>query len=406
MTAAVEHVDYDPLDAAFLADPYDTYRALRDHDPVHRHEDPPFYALSRFEDVWAAVRDPETFSSAQGLTFYGGEIETLGLAPTIVMLDPPRQTDLRRLISHGFTPRRVAALEDDLRTFVRRRIVLMEAMAAEGAPIDLHHDFSAPIPTYALANLLGVPAADRGRLGPWVKALTTLQDSGFDTASMLRAPDAVAEMFGYFTDLIAARRSDPGDDLVSALVAAEVDGERLTDWDILGFCFVMVAGGNDTTANLISHGVMLLDADHAQREQLREDLSLVPNAVMEFLRLEGSVQGLARTTTAPAVVHGVEIPEGSKVMLLYASANRDEREFGPTADRLDIRRDMPRHLGFASGPHFCIGNHLAKLQARVAFEELLTRQPGIGVDVTAGERVRAPFTRGWVSLPATGVTPA
>ena len=406
MTAAVEHVDYDPLDAAFLADPYDTYRALRDHDPVHRHEDPPFYALSRFEDVWAAVRDPETFSSAQGLTFYGGEIETLGLAPTIVMLDPPRQTELRRLISHGFTPRRVAALEDDLRRFVRQRIVLMEAMASEGAPIDLHRDFSAPIPTYALANLLGVPPADRGRLGPWVKALTTLQDSGFDTASMLRAPDAVAEMFAYFTDLVAARRSDPGDDLLSALVAAEVDGERLTDWDILGFCFVMVAGGNDTTANLISHGVMLLDTDHAQREQLREDLSLVPNAVMEFLRLEGSVQGLARTTTAATVVHGVEIPKGSKVMLYYASANRDEREFGPTADRLDIRREMPRHLGFASGPHFCIGNHLAKLQARVAFEELLTRQPGIGVDVTAGERVRAPFTRGWVSLPATGVTPA
>ena len=131
MTAAVEHVDYDPLDAAFLADPYDTYRALRDHDPVHRHEDPPFYALSRFEDVWAAVRDPETFSSAQGLTFYGGEIETLGLAPTIVMLDPPRQTELRRLVSHGFTPRRVAALEDDLRGFVRQRIVLMEAMATE-----------------------------------------------------------------------------------------------------------------------------------------------------------------------------------------------------------------------------------------------------------------------------------
>ena len=406
MDATVEQpVHYDPLDEDFLTDPYETYRTLRDHDPVHLHQDPTFYALSRFEDVWCAVRDPKLFSSAQGLTFYPDEIEALGLAPTIVMLDPPRQTELRRLVSHGFTPRTVAAMEDDLRRFVRERITLMERLAADGAPVDLHQDFSAPIPTYALANLLGVPPADRARFDPWVKALTTLQDSGFDAGSLLGAPDAVAEMFGYFSDVIAARRAEPGDDLVSALVAAEVDGERLTDWDILGFCFVMVAGGNDTTANLISHGVMLLDADHAQRERLREDLSLVPNAVMEFLRVEGSVQGLARTTTAPTVVHGVEIPERSKVLLMYASANRDEREFGPTADRLDITRDMPRHLGFASGPHFCIGNHLAKLQARVAFEELLTCQPGIGVDVAAGERIRAPFTRGWVSLPATGVTP-
>jgi cytochrome P450 family 130 len=398
-------VEYDPLDEAFLADPYDTYRALRDHDPVHRHDDPPFYALSRFEDVWTAVRDPDLYSSAQGLTYHPAEIEALGLAPTIVMLDPPRQTELRRLISHGFTPRRVAALEDDLRRFVQHRIAVMEAKAADGAPVDLHRDFSAPIPTYVLADLLGVPASDRARFDPWVKALTTLQDSGFDGASVMSAPDAVADMFAYFSDVIAARRADPTDDLISALVAAEVDGERLSDWDILGFCFVMVAGGNDTTANLISHGVMLLDGDPAQRELLRSDLSLMPNAVMELLRLEGSVQGLARTTTAPVAVHGVEIPKGSKVLLMYASANRDEREFGPTADRLDITREMPRHLGFASGPHFCIGNHLAKLQARVALEELLVRQPGIGVDVAAGERVRAAFTRGWVSLPATGVRP-
>ncbi len=399
-------VKYDPLDDDFLTDPYATYRALRDHDPVHLHGNPPFYALSRFEDVWEAVRRPEVYSSAQGLTFYPDEIEALGLAPTMVMLDPPRQTQLRRLISHGFTPRRVAALEDDLRRFVRERITSMEAKAAEGMPVDLHRDFSAPIPTYALANLLGVPETDRHRFDPWVKALTTLQDSGFDKASLLEAPEAVAEMFEYFGEVVAARRSEPEDDLVSALVAAEVDGEHLTDWDILGFCFVMVAGGNDTTANLISHGVMLLDGDHPQRELLCSDRSLVPDAVVEFLRLEGSVQGLARTTTAPVVVHGVEVPEGSKVLLMYASANRDEREFGPTADRLDVRRPIARHLGFASGPHFCIGNHLAKLQARVAFEELLSRQPGIGVDISTGERARAPFTRGWVSLPATGVVPA
>ncbi len=176
----------------------------------------------------------------------------------------------------------------------------MERKTAEGEVPDLHKDFSSPLPTYALAHLLGVPEADRARFDPWVSALTTLQDEGFGLQSLKNdAVSAVAEMFGYFTDVIAARRADPSDDLISALTAAEADGERLTDWDILGFCFVMVAGGNDTTGNLISHGIALLDGDHAQRERLAATPSLIPNALMEFLRLESSVQALARTTTRP-----------------------------------------------------------------------------------------------------------
>ncbi|TDC40886.1 cytochrome P450 [Actinomadura sp. KC345] len=391
---------YDPFDPGFQADPYPAYRRLRDEDPVHRHESPPFWALSRFEDVWQATRDAETFSSAQGLTFYPDEIGTLGLAPTIVMLDPPRHTVLRRLISHGFTPRRTAALEDRLRDFVRSRIALMERRLADNETPDLHKDFSSPLPTFALAHLLGVPEADRARFDPWVSALTTLQDDGLDLKALKGgAVKAVAEMFAYFTDVIAARRAAPSDDLISALTTAEADGERLTDWDILGFCFVMVAGGNDTTGNLISHGVALLDGDHAQRERLAADRSLIPNALMEFLRLEGSVQALGRTTTRPVTVHGTEIPAGEKVMMLYGSANRDEREFGPSAAGLDITRDIPRHLGFSSGVHFCVGSHLAKLQARVAFEELLEAHPDIGVDTENAERIASPFTRGWVSLP-------
>lgn len=398
---------YDPFDAGFQADPYPAYQRLRDHDPVHRHTEPPFWALSRFAEVWEAVRDPETFSSAQGLTFFPDEIGTLGLAPTIVMLDPPRHTTLRRLISHGFTPRRIGALEGLVRAFVRGRIALMERKAAGGEPVDLHRDFASPLPTFTLAHLLGVPESDRARFDPWVGALTTLQDGGF-TGEALRADgaiEAVAEMFGYFSDLIAARRDEPTGDLISALTVAEVDGERLSDWDILGFCFVMVAGGNDTTGNLISHGVALLDGHHAQRERLAADPALIPNALMEFLRLEGSVQGLARTTTRPVTVGGTDIPAGEKVMMLYGSANRDEREFGPAAHELDITREIPRHLGFTSGVHFCIGSHLAKLQARVALEELLARHPHIGVDLAGAERISSAFTRGWVRLPATGLRP-
>lgn len=393
---------YDPFDSAFLADPYPVYRRMRDHDPVHRYTGdgaPPFYALSRFEDVWNAVRNTEVFSSASGLTFVPDEIGKLGLAPTIVMLDPPRHGQLRGLIGKGFTPRRIAALEDKIREFVRSRLELIGGRVADGEEIDLHRDFASPIPTFTLAELLGVPEAERWRFDPWVEALTALQDSGFDIARM-SAPDAVAEMFGYFSDLIAKRRADPTDDLIGTLVGVESEGELLTDWEILGFCFVMVAGGNDTTGNLISHSVAWLGGDPRQREMLVADPGLIPDALMEVLRLEGSVQGLARTTTRAVEIDGVTIAEGEKVMMLYGAANRDEREFGDNADELDITRKIPRHLGFSSGPHFCIGSHLAKLQSRVALEELYRRFPNAGADTGRGVRIQSSFTRGWLSLPA------
>jgi cytochrome P450 len=392
---------YDPFDPGFQDDPYPAYAWLREHDPVHHHpkskQAPAYWALTRFADVWDAVRRPEDFSSAQGLTFYPDEIGQLGLAPTIVMLDPPVQTELRGLIGRGFTPRRVAALEDKVRAFVR------SLLQDFGSGTDLHRDFSTRIPTFVLAELLGVPETDRERFDPWVSALTVLQNDGF-AASAVAGAEAVAEMFGYFAEIIEERRRHPQDDLIGALVAAELDGQRLSDWDILGFCFVMVAGGNDTTGALISHGVGLLDEFPEQRRLLLEDLSLIPSAVSEFLRMESSVQGLARTTTRDVVVADVEIPAGEKVLMLYGSANRDVAEFGEDADRLDVRREAQRQLGFSSGPHFCIGSHLAKLQARVAFEELLTAYPNVGVDRHAGVRHQSAFTRGWQTLPATGVT--
>lgn len=401
-------IPYDPYDPASLADPYEGYRELRDDDPVHRHTgrdgDDDFYVFSRFEDIWEAVRRPDIYSSASGITFRN-EITDLGLAPTIVMLDPPVHTRLRGLVGKGFTPRRVALLEDELRAFVRARVDALGAKAADGEPIDLHRDFSSPIPTFVLGSLLGIPEADRHRLDPWVAGLVRLQNAGFSLAGLGDAAGSVAEMYAYFSDVIADRRREPHDDMLGALVAAEIDGERLSDWDILGFCFVMVAGGNDTTGNLISHGVMLLDASPPARAELVADPGLIPGALLEFLRLESSAQGLARTTTQPVTVHGLEIPARAKVMMLYGSGNRDEREFGDTAAQLDIHRAIPRHLAFSSGAHFCIGSHLARLQARVAFEELLARQPEIGVDTAAGQRLLSSFVRGWLTLPATGVRP-
>ena len=402
-------VVYDPLGPEFLADPYPAFAWLREHDPVHHHpadqRAPAFWALSRFQHVWDAVRDPETFSSIGGLTFFRDEIGRLGIPPTIVMLDPPRQTRLRALIGHGFTPKRVTALEDRIRAFVRARLDDMARRHADRAVVDFHAEFSSTVPTFVLAELLGVPASDRERFAPWVHALTQLHNDGFDAASLTGthgptgALEAMAEMMEYFSAAIAARRAVPSDDLLGGLVAAELDGEMLSDWDILGFCFVVVAGGSDTTASLISHAVTLLGDVPAQRELLLDQPGLLSAALLEFLRLESSVQGLARTTTRPVEIDGTTIPAGEKVMMLYAAANRDPQEFGDNADRLDIRREIPRHLSFSSGPHFCVGSHLARLQARVALEELLARHPWVTVDQGAGRRHESAFVRGWVSLP-------
>jgi cytochrome P450 len=409
-SSAVSPTRYDPYDPAHLADPYPAYQVLRDTDPVHHHRGdgtaahPDFWALSRYSDVDAAVCDPASFSSASGLTFYRDEIEQLGLAPTIVMMDPPEHTVKRRLLAKAFSPKRVAETEPVIRAFVRERLDAMAARHADGEAVDLHRDFSSRIPTFVLAHLFGLPERDHPRFGPWVSALTTRQEEGFRPAGLEGgAVAAVAEMFGLFGELVTARRTDPGDDLISALVRAEVDGERLTDWDVLGFCFVIVAGGNDTTGNLVSHTAMLLDQHPDQRELLLADPSLVPGALTECLRYESSVQALARATTREVTVGDTTIPGGEKVLMIYGSANRDEREFGPDADRLDIRRGITGHLAFSRGPHFCIGSHFARLQARIAVEELYAAHPRLGVDHDRTVRALSPFTRGFVSLPATGL---
>lgn len=399
---------YDPLDPGFLADPYPTYALLRDEDPVHHHRGtartPSFWALSRFEDIWHAVREPGTFSSASGMTFFPDEIGQLGLPPNLVMLDPPVHTRLRALIGRGFTPRQVTRLEDSIRGFARARLAEMAARAEAGEQVDLHRDYSATVPTYVLCELFGVPASDRVRFGPWIQQVTALQDQTLNGGGLestgAAGLTAVTELLGYFSDVIAARRSGGGhDDLIGALVDAELDGERLTDWDILGFCFVVTAGGSDTTAALISHTATALTEAPNERKLLLDDPTLIGPAMLEVLRLESSVQGLARTTTRDVTLHGVTIPAGEKVMMLYGSGNRDPREFGATADVLDVRRDAQRHLAFSSGPHFCIGSHLARLQARVAVEELLAAHPWIQVDARAGTRHPSAFVRGWQSLP-------
>jgi cytochrome P450 len=406
----VTTIAYDPFDATLVRDPWPTYRRLRDEAPVHfvPYDDVlargaprgrpggGFYVLSRFDDVFAAARDTETFSSARGLSLDGGDVKTLGLAPTIVMMDPPDHTAYRRLVSRGFTPRRVDEHEAEIRSFVADRIEALEARVRAGEIADFVAEVARPVPCFVVANYLGVPPSDRGRFDGWTEAIVAGNASGDVLAG---ARHAVGELYGYFTELIDRRRREPGDDMVSALVAASLAGEPVSVEAILGYAFVMIAGGNDTATGLLGGMAELLSRHPDERRRLLDDPALVPTAVDEFLRMTSPVQGLSRQVTRDVTMRGITLPAGSRVHLLYAAANHDPREFGADADQLDVGRPIDRQMTFTSGPHYCLGAAAARLQGRVVLEEMLRRLPDLDVDGAAGVYAPGAFVRRFLSLP-------
>jgi cytochrome P450 len=378
------------------ANPFDDYRWLRDEDPVHHvvPDDVPeddWYVLSRHDDVAAAASDPDTFSSAHGLTVTYGELESIGMAdnPPMVMLDPPDHTRFRSLVARGFTPTQVRDVEPHVRDFVRDRL----RTVAPGDELDLVDHLAKPLPSMVVAHYLGVPESDRDRFDGWTEAIVGADPSGDLVGAMQTAGAAVGEMLGYFTELIERRRVEPGDDTVSHLVAAGVGDDPQGLLSILAFTFTMVAGGNDTTTGLLGGAVDLLASHPDQRDELADDPTLIPAAVEEFLRLTSPVQGLARTTTTDVTLHGVSIPAGRKVLLLYASANRDERRWGADADRLDVHRDPRQVMTFSRGNHHCLGAAAARMQGRVAVEELLATHRDLTVDSAAITWARGNYVR-------------
>lgn len=382
---------YDPEDVATQRDPYPAYRRLRDDFPVYRQERLRFWALSRFADVHAALGDPETFSSAEGLTWDPSTAEQAGVLPMMVTTDPPAHTAQRRLVNRSLTPRRVAALEPEVRRAVAAAVD--ELRRAGGG--DLVAVLAAPLPTAMIGRFLGVPPADGAAFHDWAAAVVAGTSGAEFHAEHHRA---ARELYAYFHGLVARRRHEPGDDLLSSLVAAGGDAPRLGDEQALGFCFNLVVGGIETTASLIANAMALLEQAPAVRQLLAAAPARIPAAIEEILRLETPVQGLCRTTTRPIVRHGVAIPAGEKVLLLFGAANRDEREFA-APDRLDLDRSAERHLAFGHGAHYCIGASLARLMGRVALEELLAGLPGARVEIDRGIRAPSAVGRGWRSLP-------
>ncbi|WP_328328708.1 MULTISPECIES: cytochrome P450 [unclassified Streptomyces] len=398
MTAS-QQAPFAPCAGESWRSPWEMYATLRDAHPLHHVTDGDYWVLSRYADVLAAARDTDRYSSADGLTITYGERERLGItdAAPMVMLDPPEHTEFRRLVTRGYTPRRVAGIEPDVRAFVRARL---DRIADLGDSCDIVAELFKPLPSYVVGRYLGVPEHDRAHFDGWTHAIVEANALG----DPLIAAEAVTSLFGYFTELIERRRTEPADDTVSDLVGLMPSDDANTLLRILGFAFTMVAGGNDTTIGLLGGAAELLTAHPGQRRALLDTPDLLTSAIEEFLRLTSPVQGLARTVTEDTTLHGRTVPAGRKVLLLYAAANRDPRAFGPTADHPDLTREGPQHLAFTHGPHHCLGAAAARLVSRTALEELLARFPDFEVDPAAGTFADGNYVRRYASLPfaATG----
>ena len=380
--------------------PFEMYARLRRLSPVHHVAAQDYWVLTRHADVFAAASDPLAFSSAAGLTVVYDELEAIGLAdnPPLVMQDPPQHTAFRSLVARGFTPRQVTSIEPRVREFVVERL---ERLDGDG-PTDIVGELFKPLPSMVVAHYLGVPDEDWTRFDDWTAAIVGALAGSEPAASNgslaaasngsraaasngSRAAAATSELLTYFGELVEHRRAHPGDDTVSALVDAGVADDPAGLVSILAFVFTMITGGNDTTTGLLGGSVDLLSAYPEQRRRLVDDPTLIPDAVDELLRLTSPVQGLARTTTRAVAYTDtpdgpVTVPQGRKVVLCYAAANRDESVFGPDAEHLDVERRPRRILSFSHGHHHCLGAAAARMQARVALTELLARHPDFDVD--------------------------
>ena len=382
---------FEPRSGESWRDPFASYAVLRETEPVHEVDG--LWVLSRFADVYNAARDAATYSSVRGLTMTDGEAELdlVGEFSPMVMLDPPDHAVFRRMVARGFTPRQVAELEPQIRKFVRARL----AEVAECGTTDIVRDLLKPLPTMIVGHYLGVPASDRPSFDRWTEAIVAANSASDPSGGA----EAAAEMFDYFTRLVERRRRRPESDTISQLVRA---GDDVSVLQTLGFAFTMVAGGNDTTTGLLGVTLQLLTEHPDQRQKLIDCPGLIPGAVEEFLRLASPVQGLARTTTREVELRGQRIPSGCRVLLLYAAANRDPREFGRDAEEVDVERNPRRILTFGHGPHHCLGAAAARLAARVVLEELLRTLPHFSVDAASGTFAEGHYVRRYATLPFSG----
>ncbi|HET9612293.1 MAG TPA: cytochrome P450 [Acidimicrobiales bacterium] len=395
MTATDADVYYDPFDFEIDADPYPIWRRLRDEQPLYYNQRYDFFALSRFEDVERCLVDWRRYSSARGtlLELIKSDIE---IPPgSIIFEDPPNHDLHRGLLSRVFTPRKMNAIEPKVREFCAQTL---DPLVGAGG-FDFIRDLGAQMPMRTIGMLLGIPEQDQEALRDRIDEGLRLEEGTMPDIDLEHA----RSQSQVFEEYIDWRADHPSDDLMTELLQAEytdVDGNRrrLTRDEVLGYVNLLAAAGNETTTRLIGWTGKVLAEHPDQRRDLVEDRSLIPNAIEELLRFEPPSPVQARYVTEDVEHHGQVVPEGSALLLLNASGNRDERKY-PDADRFDVHRRIDHHLSFGYGIHFCLGAALARLEGRVALDEVLTRFPSWEIDTDNAVQARTSTVRGWERLP-------
>ena len=395
--SATSDVCYDPYNVELNADPYPVFARLREEAPLYYNDQHDFYALSRFDDVNAAIVDHETFSSARGAIV---EIIKPGMPippGTLIFEDPPIHNIHRNLLARLFTPRRISALEPRIREFTAR---CLDPLVGTGR-FDFVNDLGALMPMQVIGMLLGIPEADQKHVVDHGDA-TLRTERGRPMTDNPGGPIATGEVFA---DYIDWRTRHPSDDLMTELVNVEFEDatgtrRRLTRDELLLYLTVVATAGSETTTRLIGWAGKVL-ADHPeQRWELVQDRSLLAATVEELVRYEPPAPHVARYLTRDVGYYGRIVPEGSVMMMLIGAANRDRRRFPPDGDVFDIHREPRQHLGFGVGTHYCLGNALARLEGRIALDEILNRFPEWQVDLSNAELSPTSTVRGWESMPA------
>jgi len=395
--------DLEKLTPEFYADPYPTYRALREHEPVKRMPNGSWF-LTRYDDLVSAYKNTKLFSSDKKKEFY----PKYGASPlyehhttSLVFNDPPAHTRVRRLITGALSPRAIAAMEPDLIALVER---LLDGVGAKGN-VDLIEDYAAAIPIEVIGNLLDVPHGERGPLRDWSLAILGALEPVISAEAFARGNKAVGDFLAYLETLVERRRAAPGNpqhDVLTCLIQGENNGERLTAKELLHNCIFLLNAGHETTTNLIGNGLVALSNNPDQKTRLIAQPELIKTAVEEVLRFESSNQLGNRMTTEPVELGGVALAAGTPVTLCIGAANRDPAQF-PDPENFDVGRSPNRHLAFASGPHQCAGMALARLEGAIAISRFLARFPRYELNAppVRGGRVRF---RGFASVPC-AVTP-
>jgi cytochrome P450 len=387
-------MDYNPLSPEVIENPYPYYAYLREHAPVYWIEPLHAWALSRYADVDFALRNPQIFSSSGFTGQTLGDLNPTPEIPWILDMNPPDHTRLRKLANKGFLPRLIRALEPRVQEITRQLIASLRRQT-EGDLVPL---LSGPLPTTVIAEMLGVDEDRLTDFKRWSDDLVLGTSRPPDEAVRARVRKSGAELRGYFAQLIERHRTNPGEDVLSALVRAEEEHDTLTSAEILGLAVLLLVAGNETTTNLIGNAVKNLLRHPAELAKVRADRTLVPSLVEEVLRYESPVQLLPRRTVRKVELEGGTIPAGATVFLLLASANRDERKF-PEPDRFAVTRNPQDHVAFGYGIHYCLGAPLARLEGRIALESLLFDCPSFTCAREPLPQIASVIVRGVQTLP-------